>query len=135
MIPDGAKPRNPWWLGEIPTITASSMIIMRYGVVSNDAELTLSQELNSALSGDPRVEVRLRQLDGMELLQFIGYEARSMKSPWPDHKLATSLAGNAFSGFNLIPCVMALVAAMQPDCVLTIPNAPGFSGDSDDEAM
>jgi hypothetical protein len=121
VMPDGIFGRNPWWRDEIPTITSAASIIMRWGVrarVSSDDEMTASQEVHRALEGPP-FEVRLRQLDGVELLQIVGLDHSQLKLPWPSHGLATRLAGNAFSAFNVIPCIMALVSAVEPECKFT----------------
>jgi hypothetical protein len=120
LAPDGPRSSSPWRKNELPTFTGSGMYIMRWGVLSNktSADLTPSQDMAALFEG-PSVEVKLRQVDGLELMQFIGYHVTYMNEPWPTHDLCTSLAGNAFSGFNLIPPIMAMTAVVKPDCTFT----------------
>lgn len=63
-------------------------------------------------------DVHVRQLDGAELMQIIGFSAASLRhtTEFPSHALCTSLAGNAFSAYAIAPCLTALLAAVQPDC-------------------
>ncbi len=104
-------------------------------VVDHDAEVTASQELQSAAASidGPSLVVHLRQLDGVELLNFMGFDSTYLVGQWPSHTLATSLAGNAFNGFNLIPCVIALFAVVEPDCTFVRAGA-GVDDDACDEA-
>ena len=73
---------------------------------------------DSALVSEPELEVHIRQLDGAELTQIIGYDGTYLRpgTNWPDHATCTSFAGNAFSGFAIVPCLIALMAVVEPDC-------------------
>ena len=54
-------------------------------------------------------------IDGLELLQMVGIPVWALKGKtWPSHQVASSMAGNAFSGFAVGPLLMGVLAAMQP---------------------
>ena len=125
LTPDGPRRSSPWRKNEMPSFTGSGTYIMRWAVAKcgSSSDLTPSQDMAVLFEG-PSNEVKLRQVDGLELMQFIGYHMTYMRDPWPDHELCTSLAGNAFSGFNLIPLIMALTAVVKPDCKFTRRSVP-----------
>ena len=73
----------------------------------------------SDVSSPAGFSVKVRQLDGVELLQATGFSLKLMAgSDVPEHKVAASLAGNAFSAFALghvlIGLLMRLGAGQQP---------------------
>ena len=56
---------------------------------------------------DGSVQVEDQQLDGVELLQAIGFDQSYMHGPKASHEVCSSMAGNAFSAFApLSPALM-----------------------------
>lgn len=95
-------------------LTAHAKILMRHGI--SIYEMTPSQEVAASFEGGPFVTC-VRVLDGVELMQLMGYPVSQVLSkPWPKHSLATSLAGNAFCAFNLVPFLIGIAAVLEPDC-------------------
>ena len=45
----------------------------------------------------------------------MGYDRRYLQKEFPSHKVCTSLAGNAFSGFAIAPIIIAMTAVVEPD--------------------
>lgn len=80
--PDGTT--NPW-KHTMPTMVCHGLYILRRGLPTPEG------------AADYKVDVR--QLDGAELLGMLGFAAEHMVGGYPPHEVATSLAGNAFSGF------------------------------------
>lgn len=113
LAPNGGGGRNPWRHDRLPTLTGSGIYILRTGRLSELAKGDVG-----AIFAGRQVEVELRQLDGLELLQIIGYDITYMDiNTLPSHSLATSLAGNAFSAFSVAPCLLALFSVVEPDAV------------------
>lgn len=54
--------------------------------------------------------VEVRQLDGIELLQLIGFSLADLNTSNITHDCATSMAGNAFSAFAIGPVMLAAFA-------------------------
>ena len=48
-------------------------------------------------------------------MQILGYDMRYTRKEFPSHKVCTSLAGNAFSGFAIAPIIIAMTAVIKPD--------------------
>jgi hypothetical protein len=83
---------NPW--REIfPTMTGAGQYIMREGVPSKTGDHDLD------VLGEMSYDLRIRQIDGMELFQLAGFALPYLECACPDHKTLTSMAGNAFSAF------------------------------------
>lgn len=85
--PDGQT--NPW-TSSFPTLTSRGQYIIR----------------------ENRDGFQIRQINGIELLQLAGWSSSFYRGEPPHHALATSLAGNMFSGFAVGPCLMAACAAL-----------------------
>ena len=79
--------RNPW-RSTLHTLTTTGIYLVRQWVFGKN---------------------ELRQLDGLELLQAIGYDRRYLVEdmPVPTHKLASHMAGNAFSGYSIGAALVA----------------------------
>ena len=86
---------------------------------------------------DGSVYVELQQMDGLEMLQAIGFDRSYMTGPRPNHEVCSSMAGNAFSAFALGPLVMgALRAALAtgPGRALSESGSLPTYGSSDEES-
>lgn len=98
----GANGETNPWSDTLPTLTGNGMYLMRRaGKPSAPAE-----------SPPPLChEVEIRQLDGMELFQVIGFHLLYIVSSFPDHDLATRMSGNAFSGFAVGAILVGICSA------------------------
>ena len=112
--PKGTK--NPWST-TVPTICTKGVYVMRW------KEVDVQTEQEVAL---------YRQLDGMEMMQMIGYDRSFMRAPpqmggseaiFPDHGTTTKLAGNAFSAFACGPASVGLIRNLRREA------APGDRSD------
>ena len=74
--------------------------------------------------------MEIRQLDGLELLQLVGFSLQSIKGSFPDHKTATSMAGNAFSGFAVGPVLLGAFAGMSRADPISSQEADASDSDS-----
>jgi hypothetical protein len=106
---------NPW-MDSCPTFTATSQIAIRWGVKLDGGVSSLESSAAEdpfAIGNAPAFRVVLRQLDGLELMQFIGFPFTAYREGFPTHAQATSLAGNAFSAFAVGPCLLAAITVMR----------------------
>ena len=115
LAADGTASTNPWRSNMLPCLTGSGQYIMRW---RSKVQPDFDGSASLASSG----EVQLRQVDGVELLQVIGLDVSYFYNNVPTHKLATSFAGNAFSGFAMIPILTAVAATVTPDAVWSRPS-------------
>ena len=96
------------WKRVMPTVTGSGLYIVRAGILKERCD-----NVGTAAEQDPLVVAR--QVDGLELLNIIGFDTSYFASPYvPGQKLATSWAGNAFSGYAVGPVFMAALSAPMP---------------------
>jgi hypothetical protein len=86
------------WKAVMPTLTGSGQYIFRRAVPERED------------NGSFKYYLEIRQLDGMELLQMIGFSLEYIEGSFPSHEVATSMAGNAYSGFAVGP--MAILAIL-----------------------
>jgi hypothetical protein len=105
------------------------MIIMREATVSKQASSSSVADVSLMFEG-PAVTVWVRQVEGVELLQMIGFDKTYLPTEWPSHKLGTFMAGNAFSGFCIMPCLIALAAVVVPDSILAPSPPPAHPADA-----
>lgn len=89
---------NPWSRG-MPTLVGSGQYAYRRAHVDPI---------------DGSVQVKVEQLDGLELLQAIGFDQSYMHGPAASHEVCSSMAGNAFSAFALGPLVIGMLQAVMP---------------------
>ena len=84
---------------------------------SNSQSREPAQDVASVLGKvHPKLEFSLRQPKGAEVLATIGLDARWIpECARPSRKLSTDMAGNAFSGFCVLPVLTALLATVTPD--------------------
>ena len=120
----GDGENNPW--SEVfPCISGTSQIAMRWGVrnaISNPDGLDVGES----------VEVFVRQVDGIELLQLTGVALQAIKGTVPTHDVASAMAANPFNAFAAGPCLLAAVAALSKKDPPT-PASPEEAGVSDDD--
>ncbi len=55
--------------------------------------------------------VRIRQLDGLEMLAVVGIPVFDLKD-FPKHEIASRMAGNAFSSFAVGPVLLAALVGL-----------------------
>ena len=108
--------KNPWST-TVPTICTKGVYVMRW----KDLDIFSATEV-----------INYRQLDGMEMMQLIGYDRSFMRAPpqmggseaiFPDHGTTTKLAGNAFSAFACGPASVGLIRNLRREA------APGDRSD------
>jgi len=103
---DNGIPWNPW-SPDVPPLRTAGKYIMRTA-----ERLPLSH--GSTTKGVWRTH--LRQLDGLELMQLLGFDLRYFADDnFPTHQLATSFAGNAFNAFQVAQVLTALAAVVSPE--------------------
>ena len=133
LLPDGARSVSPWRRNKLPTLTCSSIIIMR--MPATNEEEGESSNLGAIASMRPTKTI-VRQLDGVELLQLIGMDIDEINyEAWPTHKLANKMAGNAFSAFAMLPALLAVLATVEPDaawCAPVVEILDDGDGDADE---
>lgn len=101
--------QNPW-KKTVPTLTCQIVLIFRR-IVAN--------------------KLVYRQLDGVEMLQMIGFDHRYIdlgNGGLPTHISATKLSGNAFSAFAVGPVLMSVFANIKRE--RTAINAESADGDA-----
>ena len=135
----GATGDHEPWVKRIPTLTGSGMYAMRWAEPVESA--TNHQDPDPfAIVVDigKQFEVYTRQLDGLELMQLVGWPMDSYIDDFPSHELASKLAGNAFSGFAIGPCMMAVMAVLQHDSAVVVDSdvapAAGNISSSDEQS-
>jgi hypothetical protein len=79
-------------------------------------------------------KLRIRQLDGLEMLALVGIPFEDIKE-FPTHELGSRMAGNAFSAFAVGPVLLAALIGMTRSVVLQKPRLVLFplAPSSDDE--
>jgi len=101
--------QNPWRT-VFPTLTSCGQYIYRRWVLGVNYHF-----------------LEVGQLDGMELLQMIGFEMANVETwDFPSHELATSMAGNAFSAYAVGPMLILSMIGLGAPRSLTV-------NDGDDE--
>lgn len=98
--PEGEQ--NPWTT-TFPTLTGSGQYVMRY---AEDIHF------GSGCFDDPEFSLVYRHVDGLELLQLIGWPMDEIRGDFPSHSVGSSMAGNAFSGFAVGPVLMGVMACI-----------------------
>jgi hypothetical protein len=127
---------DPWSMA-CPTLTTTCTIAARWAeptdtVAEAPTDAMDMSDMRLFDQPPPPFKLHLRQLDGVELLQLVGLPLSEYRGECPSHDLATLMAGNAFSGFAVGPCLLAAVAAMLPLGSVDAP-APQIDDVSDDD--
>ena len=100
----------------MPTLSNCGIYIVRRATPSNSQsrEPAPSTQQDVA-SAHPKLDVSLRQVEGPELLAAIGLDARYIPAcARLPQKLGRNMAGNAFSGFCVLPVLTALLPTVTP---------------------
>jgi hypothetical protein len=101
----GAEGTTQPWRETLPTLTCSCSYVFRRG------KLAEVQPLDDDFA-DPLIDIEVRQLDGIELLQLVGFDVSYLEGGFPTHSVATSMAGNAFSAFAVGPIALSCLHAL-----------------------
>ena len=91
--------RSPW-SQHLPTFTEGTQVIVR------------KANLIEIQGGVTDLAISIFQLDGLELMQLMGWDISYFRGQYPGHKCAKNMAGNAFSAFTIAMVDMAVYSAL-----------------------
>ena len=114
----GPSPTSPW-SDAMPTMTGLGQYIARRGV-----PLAEVGSQNHSIAGNMELAIEMRHLDGIELMQIVGFDLSYMQGRLPESEVATSMAGNAFSAFGIGPLMLGVFRSL---------TWAGEGGDRDDD--
>jgi hypothetical protein len=115
---------NPWHQ-VFPTLTGTGTYAVRWGVLKKAPVPTwmMSDMALDLDDVDAKYNVFVRQVSGLEAMQMIGVPVTEYRSEHPSHRLASCMAGNAFSGFAVGPCLLAVMSVMKTGKAGTRPSS------------
>ncbi len=119
----------------MPTLTSNGIYIVRIATTKEPAESHAKEDQGTlSMTAGPEVDVLIRQVEGTELMNVLGLASSYLHTAMPDHDLCTDFAGNAFSGFCVLPVLLSLLSTVVPDSTPATVVATQLTFDDESES-